>query len=147
MRLLSQCAAVLLWMGLGPCAVILLSDVPTAGAQTVEAQSSPEHGGIEPPRPLPGDVMRHWPAYPEDARAAGQEGTVLVRLRVSATGLPEDIRVERSSSIVSLDVAAVAAVNLWRFEPGRKNGVAEAMTVSLPIRFSLPEAAQQPGAQ
>lgn len=99
---------------------------------------------IEPPRPHPGDVMRYWPAYPDDALAAGQQGTVIVQLRVTAAGEPEDISVQRSSSITSLDVAAVAAVSRWRFEPGKRNGVAADMTVSLPIRFSLPEDAPAP---
>ncbi|MBB3808072.1 TonB family protein [Pseudochelatococcus contaminans] len=115
-----------------------LALVHSAAAQTVQNDEK-----VEPPRPVPGDVMRHWPAYPDDARAAGQEGTVVVQLRVTASGAPEDIVVLNSSSVVSLDVAAVAAVSRWRFEPGKRGGVAQDMTVSLPIRFSLPDEEQQ----
>lgn len=128
-----------LWAGLMLAASF--THAPSTVAQPVEAESE-NTAGIVPPRPHPGDVMRHWPAYPEEALAAGQEGTVIVRLRVTAGGAPEDISVQRSSSFVSLDVAAVAAVSRWRFEPGRRGDVAEDMTVSLPIRFSLPEERQ-----
>ncbi len=126
----------LLWAGLLLGAAFGMSG---AVAQNTGAQTDIARGKIEPPRPHPGDVMRHWPAYPDDARAARQEGTVVVQLRITAAGEPEDIRVQRSSSVTSLDVAAVAAVSRWKFEPGRRDGVAEDMTVSLPIRFSLPE--------
>lgn len=115
--------------------LVIVRDV---AAQTIQADEK-----IEPPRPVPGDVMRHWPAYPEEARIAGQEGTVIVQLRVTASGTPEDIVVLNSSTVVSLDVAAVTAVSRWHFEPGKRGGVAQDMTVSLPIRFSLPSEDQQ----
>lgn len=125
--------------------------MPAASSQAVaQAAPAPKPAAsaaanrVEAPRPHAGDVMRHWPTYPEDARAAGQEGTVVVTLRVTRTGEPEDIRVQRSSSVVSLDVAAVSAISRWRFEPGKRNGVPEDMTVSLPIRFTLPPAPEAP---
>lgn len=128
------------WAGLLLSASIAMVGAPFAVAQSTGVQADVAGNKVEPPRPHPGDVMRHWPAYPDDAREAGQEGTVVVQLRVTAKGEPEDIRVQRSSSVTSLDVAAVAAISRWKFEPGRRDGVAEDMTVSLPIRFSLPEA-------
>lgn len=144
MRSLTRRIGLLLWIGLVPGTAMLFAPNGEAVAQSATGQRPSETNSVIPPRPLPGDVMRYWPAYPEEALAAGQEGVVVVGLRISATGQPEDIRVERSSGVVSLDVAAVSAVNLWRFEPGKRNGVAEAVTVSLPIRFSLPSADRQP---
>ncbi|MGV6872510.1 energy transducer TonB [Pseudochelatococcus sp. B33] len=136
MRRLARYAGLVLWASFWLGAPVASFD---ALAQGTEVQPGTADSRIEPPRPHPGDVMRHWPAYPEDALAAGQEGTVIVALRVTATGEPEDISVQRSSSVTSLDIAAVAAVSRWRFDPGKRDGVAVDMKVSLPIRFSLPE--------
>lgn len=129
-----------MWLG----ALVMPFGASVAVGQDAAAQDTSRNGAVEPPRPHPGDVMRHWPAYPEDALAAGWEGTVVVRLRVTKTGEPEDISVQRSSTFTSLDVAAIAAVSRWRFEPGKRGGVAEDMTVSLPIRFTLPAETASP---
>ncbi|MFT0892671.1 energy transducer TonB [Pseudochelatococcus sp. G4_1912] len=115
-------------------------------AQTVPKVNavSPPGDNFIPPRPYAGDVMRHWPAYPNEARAAGQEGTVLVKLKVTATGAPEDISIARSSSVVSLDLAAIMAISHWHFEPASRNGKPTEAMVTLPIRFSLSDTHPQP---
>ncbi|MFD2251066.1 TonB family protein [Pseudochelatococcus lubricantis] len=127
--------------------------VACAGTMVLAQTAAPRPGAGEnakgrtvPPRPYPGDVMKHWPAYPDEARAAGQEGTVVVRLRITAAGNPENITVERSSSVVSLDVAAALAVSRWKFEPATRDGKPVDATVSLPIRFSLTDAPPAQGA-
>ncbi|MGI6244426.1 MAG: energy transducer TonB [Pseudochelatococcus sp.] len=119
--------------------VAVILAISAAGMLRAQTPGGTEHasGDFIPPRPYPGDVMKHWPAYPEDARAAGQEGTVLVKLRVTAAGEPVDIAVERTSSFVALDLAAVLAVSRWKFTPATRNGTPVDASVTLPIRFTL----------
>ena len=77
------------------------------------------------------------PDYPRQARRLGQQGTVLLKALVSATGRVEELEIAESSGVKSLDVAALKAVREWRFEPGRENGRAKAMRVRVPVRFEL----------
>lgn len=69
--------------------------------------------------------------YPEDAIRRGQEGEVLLRIRIGEGGVPQEIRVARSSGARTLDEAA-------------RNGVVRAAPLpslpgwfEVPIRFSL----------
>lgn len=69
--------------------------------------------------------------YPEEAIRRGQEGEVLLRIRVGEGGVPQEIRVARSSGARTLDEAA-------------RNGVVRAAPLpslpgwfEVPIRFSL----------
>jgi protein TonB len=48
--------------------------------------------------------------YPEEAIRRGQEGEVLLRIRVGEAGIPKDIRVARSSGARALDEAARSGV-------------------------------------
>ena len=55
------------------------------------------------------------PEYPEIAQELGQEGTVLLKVKVSASGLVLQVSVHRSSGYSSLDAAAINAVRRWKF--------------------------------
>ncbi|MDA8120948.1 MAG: energy transducer TonB [Deltaproteobacteria bacterium] len=48
--------------------------------------------------------------YPEEARRRGQEGVVLLRIRVGEGGIPKDVRVAQSSGARVLDEAARTGV-------------------------------------
>ena len=67
----------------------------------------------------------------------GEEGKVLLRVLVSAEGLPTQIEIKQSSGFDRLDKAALASVQRWRFVPGKRNGVAEAMWNIVPVNFVL----------
>jgi protein TonB len=77
------------------------------------------------------------PEYPVLARQRGYEGLVLLKVRVLHDGTVGDIRVERSSGYELLDQAALEAVRRWTFVPAKRKGVAVAIWVTIPIRFSL----------
>jgi protein TonB len=79
------------------------------------------------------------PAYPLLARMRGYEGMVLLAVEVLADGRAGEIRLKRSSGYAMLDQSALDAVRTWRFEPARKKDMPLAMTVDIPIRFSLKE--------
>lgn len=88
--------------------------------------------------PVP-DARNLPPSYPRLARRRGYEGTVLLRVRVSAEGRCLAVEVVTSSGYASLDRAAVEAVQKWEFEPARSDGVAVEAVVEAPFRFRLTE--------
>lgn len=77
------------------------------------------------------------PAYPHASRRLGEQGKVVLRVHVSAAGLPEKIEVSSSSGFVRLDRAAEEAVSRWRFVPAQRGVEAVAAWVRVPIRFQL----------
>ena len=77
------------------------------------------------------------PVYPVAAKRARAQGVVHVRAVVDVEGLPRDVRVERSSGFTALDKAACDAVMGAQFKPYRRNNIARAMVVIVPVEFSL----------
>ena len=77
------------------------------------------------------------PDYPSMSRRQGEEGRVLMKVLVSASGAAEDVQVEKSSGSDRLDNAAVIAVKRWRFIPAKKNNQPLSAYVLVPIKFSL----------
>lgn len=98
--------------------------------------SKAEAGPMVPPRYL--NAAR--PAYPIHARMRGYEGMVLLAVKVTTEGRAGEVRIKQSSGYAVLDQSALNAVRTWRFEPARKMNTPLAMTVDIPIRFSLKEA-------
>lgn len=89
---------------------------------------------------LPRYLNATRPVYPVIARTRGYEGIVLLAVEVMMDGRAGEIRIKKSSGYPLLDQAALNAVRAWRFEPARKRNMPLAMTVDIPIRFSLKEA-------
>ncbi len=77
------------------------------------------------------------PVYPALARRRGWEGTVLIRLRVDASGRVGETSLVRSSGHRILDRSALKQVRTWRFQPAMRDGKPVAEDVILPIRFEL----------
>ena len=71
--------------------------------------------------------------YPDIARQAGVEGTVVVQALVGTDGRVRDMRIVRS--IPMLNGAALEAVRQWRFKPAATGGKPVAAWVSVPIPF------------
>jgi protein TonB len=84
---------------------------------------------------LPEAVTRVAPEYPDLARDANVDGTVLVQALVGRDGRVRDVRVVQS--IPMLDEAAVAAVRKWVFKPALANNKPVAVWVAVPVRFTL----------
>lgn len=100
-----------------------------------EGQSLPGYGEFVYVEELPEAITRVAPAYPDSARDANVQGTVLVRALVCASGMIYDTRIDQS--IPLLDGAAVAAVRQWVFLPAKSDGNPIAVWVVIPIRFTL----------
>jgi TonB family protein len=81
--------------------------------------------------------------YPPALYQQGIEGRVLLKLWADSTGKLDDdsTKVAESSGYPSFDSAAVAAAPRLRFSPGRRNGVAVAMSFTQPIVFRHPQRA------
>jgi protein TonB len=92
---------------------------------------------VTPPRFDAAYLDNPPPAYPAPARRLGEQGRVVLRVHVSAEGLPRDIETAASSGSVRLDSAARAAVERWRFVPARQGGQSVAAWVLVPLNFSL----------
>lgn len=115
----------------GPAPPAAVAAAPAATAAGNRAAAGP---------PTHADVayaVRPQPVYPPMARRLGVEGLVLLRVQVSAGGLPEHVSIAKSSGNASLDDEALRAVREARFEPARSGETAVAHVVEVPIRFRL----------
>jgi len=75
--------------------------------------------------------------YPPRSIELGQQGEVMVRVRLQPDGTAAEIMVWRSSSFPLLDRAALTAVRGWHFLPALRDGRPVAAWVEIPVRFHL----------
>lgn len=90
---------------------------------------------------LPSTEADYWhnpkPAYPSLSRRLGEQGKVLVRVFIDASGQPQQAEVKQSSGFERLDQTALNTVLKWRYLPGKRNGTPEAMWLQVPLEFRL----------
>jgi protein TonB len=89
-------------------------------------------GGVSAPKV----IYEPDPEYSEEARKAKYQGVCVVQLVVGTDGRPHDIKVQRSLGL-GLDEKAIEAVNLWKFEPGMKDGNPVATIINVEVQFRL----------
>lgn len=77
------------------------------------------------------------PPYPPVSKRLREQGIVLLRVLVSAEGDAMQVELRQSSGFERLDTVANETVKRWKFVPGKRDGVAEAMWVNVPIVFEL----------
>ncbi len=77
------------------------------------------------------------PVYPALSRRMGEQGRVVVRVLIGADGNAQRAEVRTSSGFERLDQAAIQTVLRWRYVPGKRGGVPEAMWFNVPINFVL----------
>lgn len=86
----------------------------------------------------PSYLRNPHPTYPEEARKAGQQGTVTLAVKVDESGRPVAVRVVRSSGFPLLDERARSTVaGQWMFKPAKVGGVPIAQEVNIPVKFTL----------
>lgn len=109
--------------------------IPTNGARPV-LQSGAAHGPVIISRPDPAQILRQvQPVYPPIAKAAGIEGTVVLRAMISRSGDVENL--EAVSGPPLLARAAIQAVEQWKFRPYFLNGTAVEVQTQVTINFHL----------
>jgi TonB family protein len=97
--------------------------------------------GAKPQLEVPSDAMqrriRHQvlPEYPEDARQAGVQGTVVLAAVVSAEGAVTQVKFVSGPEALSL--AAIDAVRWWRYEPYLVNGQPATVETTVAVNFRL----------
>jgi TonB family protein len=89
-------------------------------------------GGVTSPVPL----YRPEPDYPEEARRAKRQGTVVLYVEVDPTGHPRNIKVLRRLGH-GLDEKATEALEKWRFRPGYKDGKPVTVASTVEVNFRL----------
>ena len=77
------------------------------------------------------------PDYPKGARQRGEQGDVVVEIRVNAEGTVDEVKVATSSGFPELDEAAVRAARAAKFSPARSGRDAVASTARLKLQFKL----------
>ena len=77
------------------------------------------------------------PDYPKGARQRGEQGDVVLEIRVNAEGMVDEVKVATSSGFPELDEAAVRAARAAKFSPARSGRDAVASTARLKLQFKL----------
>ena len=101
------------------------------------AAPSPAPARIELPSSDADYLQNPKPVYPPLSKRLGEQGKVMVRVLIGADGTVQSASLARSSGFNRLDDAAMAAVLKWRFVPGKRDGVAQAMWHQIPVNFVL----------
>ena len=121
-----------------------LADAPAPAAQTAEprtasqAAAPPAARESETPARFDAAYLRNpAPRYPPLARRLGEQGRIILRVRVDSAGNPATIELFESSGSARLDAAARQTVAGWRFVPARRGGKPIESWVQVPIIFKL----------
>lgn len=77
------------------------------------------------------------PSYPRLSKSLGEQGKVVVRALIGTDGQASQATVKTSSGFDRLDQAAVATVLKWRYVPGKRGGIPEAMWFDVPVNWAL----------
>jgi protein TonB len=111
-----------------PAAVAPVAPAPMAAAPApkVELPSS-DAEYLHNPKPL----------YPKLSERRNEQGKVVVSVFIGTDGTAQKAEVKLSSGSERLDQAALATAKSWRYVPGKRGGVPEAMWFNVPINFVL----------
>jgi protein TonB len=125
-------------------------DLPT-GATSPQAPAPPmaapmAQAPLAPPLPPPrielpssdADYLQNpRPPYPATSKRLGEQGKVVVRVLIGVDGTAQRAEIHQSSGHHRLDQAALSNVQRWRYVPGKRDGMAEAMWFNVPVYFVL----------
>ncbi len=108
-----------------------------ATTPTTPAATGPLPPRIEVPSSDADYLQNPKPPYPPLSKRLGEQGQVMVRVLIGPDGVAQKAEVRRSSGFDRLDQMALATVLRWRYVPGKRDGIPEAMWFNVPIRFEL----------
>ena len=114
---------------------------PVAPSTAVVAATAPMLPTTAPTVQLPSSdadyLQNPSPPYPPISKRLSEQGKTTVRVLIGIDGLPQRSEVAKSSGFERLDQAALTTVMRWRFVPGKRGGVPEAMWFNVPINWVL----------
>ena len=109
---------------------------PSASPTSLEAEGRPPNAGRIVSRIVqPRKLHSVPPIYPEDAKKARVQGTVVLECTISPQGRVTDVRVVRGHP--RLDQAAIAAVKQWVYTPTMLDGKAVPVILTVTLNFKL----------
>lgn len=108
---------------------------PTPAVVVLTAVTPPSV--VMPPRFDADYLDNPAPVYPALSRRIGEEGKVMLRVFVDASGAPNRLEIKSTSGSQRLDVAAIEAVRRWKFAPAKLGEKFIDAWVLVPINFSL----------
>jgi protein TonB len=82
-------------------------------------------------------IRSQTPRYPDLARQAGIEGTVLLSVLVDEDGKVSDVSVIQSDVTTAMEKAAEEAVKNFYFKPAKQRTVPVKAHIAVPIRFKI----------
>jgi TonB family protein len=82
-------------------------------------------------------VKKVQPGYPQSAKSAGVQGTVVLHAVIGADGKPLSLRVMNSQIDPELARSAVEAVSQWRYSPTLLNGDPIEVDTTITVNYSL----------
>lgn len=109
----------------------------TAAQATAVAAAAPAAPAPSAPRFDAAYLDNPAPHYPPLSRRAHEEGKVVLRVFVEASGQAGRVDLHTSSGFERLDRSAQTAVARWKFVPAKQGAEAVAAWVLVPIVFSL----------
>lgn len=77
------------------------------------------------------------PKYPRLAKRKNQQGTSIIRAKISRFGTVDEVRLHKTSGYRLLDKSAMNALRDWQFKPATQAGVTVIAWVQVPVKFQL----------
>jgi protein TonB len=110
---------------------------PAASAPAANPPAAPAAAVVQQPSSNADYLQNPKPAYPSLSARLGETGRSVYKVWIGVDGKPQRAELVSSSGFPRLDKAAYDTVMAWRYVPGMRNGVAEAMAVNVPIHWEL----------
>lgn len=120
-----------------PVGVIEVPTVVAPQAAAPVAAAPPAPARVELPSSDADYLQNPKPPYPALSKRLGEQGKVVVRVLIGVDGTAQKAEIKQSSGFERLDQAALGTVMRWRYVPGKRAGVPEAMWFNVPINFVL----------
>lgn len=119
--------------------IVTRSEVPPPPPAMASGEGAQFVPHDEAPSPIGGfQAIQEKLVYPELARTAGIEGTVVVSAQIGVDGQVLATRILQSlGKNNGCDEAAVAAIKATKFVPAKRNNQPVPVWVSIPVRFKL----------
>ena len=113
------------------------SNATTAVPSHVTPAAPPAPAKVELPNASASYLNNPKPPYPALSKRLGEEGKVVVRAWIDTHGRATQAEIKTSSGYERLDQTALQTVLNWRYVPGKRAGVPEAMWFNIPLNFVL----------
>ena len=117
----------------------MASPAPAGVATTQSAGTGPATAiaRIELPSKDAEYLQNPRPRYPSMSQRLNEQGTVRLRVLIGVDGAAQKAEIKQSSGYERLDKLALETALKWRYVPGKRDGVPEAMWFIVPIVFAL----------